>query len=444
MANVSKKSKEKNEELKKEPVTRKKKIKKEEISSDNEIKDKTEPEKKVIKKNDTPFGIFEVVSLVVITCIVSTIFGYFLKGVLYEKSEKYVAVDETLQEFITKYNEIVNDYYGDVSEKDLLEAALKAVLTEIDDKYTGVIDTENNALMASLDGEYQGVGLEIQNDKDYNVVVNKIFENSPASKVDIKKGDIITKVNQTPVDKLLTSQVTALISAQGDNEFTLELKRNGELFNVKLKRDKIIINSVAYSMIEENNAKIGYIKLELFAANSYQYFKDALTELEDKDMETLIVDLRDNTGGHLSVTKNIMDLFVDDSNIVYQTRKDEKTTKIYSSGKVTKNYPIVVLVNGESASASEMLTGMLKDNLDAYIIGTNTYGKGTVQDVKTFGDIQYKYTSKEWLTPKGTSINGVGIAPDLKVDLNDKYNENPTFENDNQLQKAIEYIIEKR
>ncbi|MDD2391760.1 MAG: S41 family peptidase [Bacilli bacterium] len=406
--------------------------------------DKNKKKATKIEENKASFGTIEVIGLVLITCIVSLVFGYSLNFFSRQNNEKYVAVDETLQEFITNYNEVVDNYYGDLSKKDLLEAAFKAILLEIDDKYTGLIDMENNSVKISLDGEYQGIGIEIKTDKEQNIVVNKIFENSPASQVDIKQGDIITKINETVIDKFFASQVSELISVQGDNEFTLELKRNNNTFSVKLKRGKIELNPVVHKMIEEDNAKIGYIKLKIFSANSYNFFETALKELENKKMETLIIDLRDNSGGQLFATENIMDLFVDSSKIVYQIKKDNKISKTYSDGKETKKYPIVVLTNGESASASEMLTGMLKDNLDVYIVGENTYGKGTVQDVNSFGDLRYKYTSMEWLTPKGTSVNEVGIKPDLKVTASQEYIKNPTSENDNQLQSAIDYIIGKR
>lgn len=406
--------------------------------------DKDKKKATKIEENKALFGTTEVIGLVLITCIVSLVFGYSLNFFPRQNNEKYVAVDETLQEFITNYNEVVDNYYGDLSKKDLLEAAFKAILLEIDDKYTGIIDMQDNSIKISLDGEYQGIGIEIRTDKEQNIVVNKVFENSPASKVDIKQGDIITKINETVIDKFFASQVSELISAQGDNEFSVELKRDNNTFNVKLKRGKIVLNPVIHKMIEEDNNKIGYIKLKIFSKNSYKFFETALKELENKKMETLIIDLRDNSGGELFATENIMDLFVDSSKIVYQTKKDNKISKTYSDGKETKKYPIVVLTNGESASASEMLTGMLKDNLDVYIVGENTYGKGTVQDVNSFGDIRYKYTSMEWLTPKGTSVNKIGIKPDLKVTASQEYLKNPTFENDNQLKSAIDYIIGKR
>ncbi len=406
--------------------------------------DKDKKKATKIEENKALFGTTEVIGLVLITCIVSLVFGYSLNFFPRQNNEKYVAVDETLQEFITNYNEVVDNYYGDLSKKDLLEAAFKAILLEIDDKYTGIIDMQDNSIKISLDGEYQGIGIEIRTDKEQNIVVNKVFENSPASKVDIKQGDIITKINETVIDKFFASQVSELISAQGDNEFSVELKRDNNTFNVKLKRGKIVLNPVIHKMIEEDNNKIGYIKLKIFSKNSYKFFETALKELENKKMETLIIDLRDNSGGELFATENIMDLFVDSSKIVYQIKKDNKISKTYSDGKETKKYPIVVLTNGESASASEMLTGMLKDNLDVYIVGENTYGKGTVQDVNSFGDIRYKYTSMEWLTPKGTSVNKIGIKPDLKVTASQEYLKNPTFENDNQLKSAIDYIIGKR
>ena len=156
----------------------------------------------------------------------------------------------------------------------------------------------------------------------------------------------------------------------------------------------------------------------------------------------MIIDVRSNTGGHLTAAHNIASLFVSKDYYIYQIKKDKEITKIRSEGLETKKYPIVMLANNYSASASELLVGSLKDNLDAILIGNQTYGKGTVQELITLsnGD-QYKLTTKEWLTPNGTSINNIGIKPDIEVDLSNEYYANPCDETDNQLQVAINYLL---
>ena len=273
-----------------------------------------------VKKDETSlFGINEVVGLVIITCVVSILFGYFLKGVLNEKTS-YKEIDSDLKEFINNYNDLKENYYGELSEKELLTSAWKAVLNAVGDDYTSAIDTTDNNTSSVLSGEYKGIGIQISNNNSYDIIVKKVFENSPASKAGIKENDIIKKINDTSLEKTLTTQLTSIISKLEDNEFTLELLRDDKTITVKLKRDTIIVNHVEERMVTD---KVAYLKISSFATNTYTHFKAAMQELENNKFESLIIDLRDNSGGHLSVTKDIMSYFVDSSHIIYQTKKDE-------------------------------------------------------------------------------------------------------------------------
>ena len=174
--------------------------------------------------------------------------------------------------------------------------------------------------------------------------------------------------------------------------------------------------------------------------NTDTQFKKHLDELEKDGIDSLIIDLRGNTGGHLTSVENMMSMFLDKTKVIYQIESKGKTTKYYSKGKETKKYPIVVLVDELSASASEMLTATLKESYGATVVGKTTFGKGTVQELLDSNENQYKITTKKWLTPNGNWINEVGVKPDVEVDLDEKYLKEPTKENDNQLQKAIEVL----
>ena len=184
-----------------------------------------------------------------------------------------------------------------------------------------------------------------------------------------------------------------------------------------------------------------YIYISLFAINTYEQFKNKLNELEESGIDSLILDLRSNTGGHLTSAEAISSLFVDSNHIIYQLSQNNKITKVKSKGNRTVEYPIVLLVDNYTASASELLAGCLKDNLNVTIIGLKTYGKGTIQELVALsnGD-QYKITTKKWLTPNGDWINEKGIEPDIEVKLNNEYFYNPSDETDNQLQTAIDYL----
>jgi len=202
------------------------------------------------------------------------------------------------------------------------------------------------------------------------------------------------------------------------------------------------IESVISKVYEENDKKIGYIYIGIFANNTYNQFKTELEELESQNIDSLIIDVRSNTGGHLTAVDGILDLFLNSNHIMYQFEQDAKVTSIYGTGKENKNYEIVLLGDSISASASEVLIAGLRENLNSKFIGKKTYGKGTVQELITLSDgTQYKITVKKWLTPKGNWINETeGISPDIEIDLADKYFETGEDKDDSQLQKAIEYL----
>ena len=194
-----------------------------------------------------------------------------------------------------------------------------------------------------------------------------------------------------------------------------------------------------------NNKKIGYVQIEIFSANIFDQFKQAMKSLESENISSLVIDVRNNPGGYLSQVTDILSLFMNQNQVLYQLDTKGKTEKIYgTSKKATYNYPVVVLINEESASAAEILAGAFKETYKADIIGVNSYGKGTVQ--KT-GDLNsgdtIKYTVQKWLTPNGNWINETGIEPTEKVQLQVPVTETITEENDNQLQKALEIASQK-
>ena len=207
----------------------------------------------------------------------------------------------------------------------------------------------------------------------------------------------------------------------------------------KLEREEVVLKSVSSNVYEEKNQKVGYLKIDLFAFNTDKQFEKELADLEKKGISSLIIDVRFNSGGHLSAVENILSQLLDNKKVIYQIEEKGKSTKYYSDGKITKEYPIIVLTNEYSASASEMLAAALKESYGAKTLGIKTFGKGTVQNVLKGQDVdlEYKVTTKKWLTPNGNWIHGKGIEPSIKVELNNSYYENPTFENDNQLQAAI-------
>ncbi len=386
-----------------------------------------------MKSRKLEFKTCELVIILLAICIFSTLTGCLVGYKLLTNktlSKNYSLVDEDLEHFINEYNEIKKNYYGTFDSKKILSNALSAVVNSLGDKYSGKIDLDSNTTDSiKLRGVYTGVGIEIYNDEKLNIIVNSVFKGSPADTSGIKKGDIITKINGENVTGTLTTNLVSKIKSLNNNVFTLEILRDGKYINISTKSDTIELKSATYKVLEQNNKKIGYINISIFANNTAKQFKEALSKLEDEKIEGLIVDVRDNPGGYLETAIEISDLLLNKDKVIYKTNDGDKIEATYSKGKKDYDKKIVILINNGSASASELLTLSLKENLNAYTVGVTSYGKGTVQEVKKYNNIQYKYTTKLWLSPSGKSINETGIIPDLEV--------KPDNNGDNQLQSAL-------
>lgn len=394
---------------------------------------KTRPKIK-LKKN---YDIFEVVLVIIIVSFISIIIGYTIGDKKEGNLLEYTTIDNELQKFIDQYNYILDNYYGDIDKNELVNNAIESMFDSLD-IYSNIIDeSTSNSTMIKLKGEYEGLGIEIYNDNDGNIVVLTVFENSPADKAGIKVDDIITKFNGNDLTGKTTTEFVNMVKEDND-KIKLEIKREDKTKEVEVSREKIVLDSITSKMLDN---KIGYLSIDIFASNTDTQFAEALKSLENQGMKGLIIDVRGNSGGHLSSTQSILCQLLDGSHIIYQTQNKNETNIVYSDGVVTKNYPIVVLVDINSASASEVLAGALQQEYKAYIIGTRTFGKGTVQELNNLEGIgEYKITTKKWLTPNGTWVEGVGIQPDLEVLLDETYANNPTDENDKQLQAAIKYL----
>ena len=395
-------------------------------------------EQQSINKEQNKCGIFEIVLVVVITSLIFSLVGYFI-GI---KSNligdvNYSTASKEIQKFIEEYNYILENYYGDIDKEELVSSAIKGMLSSLDE-YSEFVGDDSSNFSITLEGEYEGLGVGISSTTDNEIIITTIYPNSPADKAGLKVGDIITKFNNESVEGLSTTELVDKISQT--EEINLTVLREEEELTFNLKKDKIVIESV-HSEMKDNN--IGYIKVDIFANNTYSQFHQALEDLEKQNMENLIIDLRSNGGGHLSAAKDILSLFLNDTHVIYQTEDKNGIEKFYSEGNEDKNYKIVILQNSISASASEVVISCLKEQLGAYVIGTTSYGKGTVQNLQNVSGIgQYKVTTKKWLTSNGGWINEVGIKPDLEVNLSENYFKNPNLDTDDQYQAAIKYLKE--
>lgn len=412
---------------------------KEEVTANNIERLSKSLDIKVNKKKNMPtFKTKEVVFLLILTSIIALTMGGLVTYNVALKGEK---VDEELQDFIENYDYIVENYYGDVDKTKLIDSAIAGMLTTLD-KNSAYVGGEDTNFSIYLEGTYEGTGIQVYNDEDNNVVIYSVFEGSAASKAGLQAGDIIVKLNDKDTTNMTISNFADLVKKQ-KGTFNITYKREGKEKSVKLSVNKVELKSVFSKVIKKEDKKIGYIRVSIFANNTYEQFKKELQDLEDNNIDGLVIDLRGNSGGHLSAAEEIISLFLDSSHPIYQIKTKEYQKKYYSTGKETKKYKISILIDGNSASASEVVTSALMEQYGAKTIGEKSYGKGTVQELQTLPNgEQYKLTTKSWLTSKGKVIDGKGIKPDYEVSLDDKYLEDPSDENDNQLQKALEIVLQ--
>ena len=392
------------------------------------------------KKNET-FTVKEVVILLVITCMANATIFFFMN--IGEK-ESSLSYNDTVKEILESYNYIKDNYYGDIDEKDLINGAIKGMTEALGDNYSSFIDdNQSDTYDVLLVGEYTGVGIQISQLIGGNeIVISAVFDNSPALKAGLEVGDVVKSINGISTDGMNTSDIGNYIKNGNITNFDIVVTRNGEEKSFKVERGPIVIDSVTSEMFEREGKKIGYIRIDVFALNTDEQFEENLKKLESEGMNSLIIDVRGNTGGHLSSVTNIISEFLDSSKIIYRTSTKTKEEIKYSKGNTAKKYEIILLVDGQSASASEVLASALKESYGAKLLGTKTFGKGTVQEMQEIESTgkNYKITTKKWLTPNGNWINGIGITPDYEVELNTKYYENPIRENDNQLNEALKLL----
>lgn len=333
---------------------------------------------------------------------------------------------------------LVEEYPFPIEEGDIYEGIMKGLFQSLDDYSDFLNKEEADELLIETSGRLTGIGVTITLNKEGYLEIIKVHENSPAEKSKLKKGDVITEVDGKNIKGLSSSESAKLIRGEKGTEVKIKVLRGKETLNFEATRDEVIINPVSYEILEGN---IGYVQLSEFSMNSYIKMKDALKALDEKSVKKVILDLRDNGGGLLSTALSITELFVP-SGKVLSVRTNEGISEVYESKLPAKKYDLVVLVNGNTASASEILSGAVKDRKAGVLVGEKTFGKGVIQRLLPMKDgTILKYTYAEYLTPSGVSINEKGIEPDYIVENEIKDGE---LVKDKQLEKAIELLRVKK
>lgn len=385
------------------------------------------------KENRNGFNLKEVIAIIVITAIVTSL----TTGVIVYNQNKLsknityhdLNNDTALKEFLGVYASLIDEYYEDVDKTAMLESALSAMFNYLGEDYSTYMNKEEtDALAQRLIGEYKGIGITINNE---NTIVD-LFEGGPAKEVGMQEGDKIIAINGQVIDNETNTQISEVISSFNiGDKITITVSRENENINFEVMIKKLFIPAVDYRIEEEN---IGYLKIATFSNTLKEQVNLALKEMESKGISSLIIDLRNNTGGYLSASKEVASLFLEKDKVIYSLEEKDGTTEYKDETDEKREYKIVVLFNEGSASASEVLIAALKESYGAITIGTKSYGKGKVQQTYSLEDgSMVKYTSAKWLTPNGTCIDNVGIIPDYVVEL-DKDN----LDVDNQLERAIE------
>lgn len=357
--------------------------------------------------------------------------------------KNYLAVTRDLKKVVDTYYAIVDNYYGELDKDSLIDGAVEGMISSVGDSFTSYSDTDSAiSFNETINGTYEGVGLSIATLNDGTITVIEVFDDSPAYKAGIKVGDIILKVDGESYEGKSGSDISNYVKNSGKDKVVLTIKRDDKEEDITVNLSKVDIPYVSGEILEKDGKKIGYIDISLFSSNSYKQFKNKLDKLEKDNIDGLIIDVRDNSGGYLTSVTDICNLFLEKGKIIYQLEDSKGKVKKKDTTKEKRSYDVVVLINGASASASEILASAIKESYGGEVVGTNSFGKGTVQQTKKLLDgSMIKYTTQKWLTPDGNFINEVGVTPTKEVELDSKYFENPTHENDNQLQEAINLII---
>lgn len=364
---------------------------------------------------------------------------------IFNNGRSYMALSNDLSKFVDTYYAIKDNYYGELDNEKLVDSAIKGMISAIGDEYTSYSDTDDaDNFKQTVSGIYEGIGCTVGVNLDNKIVVVDMFKDSPAEKAGLKVGDIIIKIDGEDFVGKSSTDMSNYVKFSKNSKVVLTIIRDEETMELDVERKKIEIPYVSGEVITKDDMKIGYIDISLFSSTIYDQFKRELEKLEKENISGLVIDVRGNSGGYLSGVTDILNLFLKKGDVIYQLESGNKKQIKKDTTKEKRGYPVAVLVNGGSASASEILASAIKESYNGFVVGTKTYGKGTVQQTTTLPDgSMVKYTVQKWLTPNGNWVNEVGVEPTDTVELDISYAENPIMENDNQLQKALELVTKK-
>ena len=334
------------------------------------------------------------------------------------------------------WNKVEDQYPGKVDRKKIFYGAISGILTGLDDPYSVFMEPgQSKTFLNDLEGIFDGIGVEITM-KNNQITIVSALKDTPASKAGLMANDIILKIDGKETTNMTLDEVVNKIRGVKGTKVTLTIYRNGKQKDYTVTRDKIKVESVKYEFKDSN---IAYIKIDQFGDDTEDLFNKAISEIQLKKPKGIILDLRDNPGGYLETSVNIASAFIKNGVIVSEQYKGDKKDEYKSTGDGRlEGYKLVVLVNGGSASASEIVAGAIQDLGKGKLIGEKTFRKGSVQELEALKDEAYlRLTVAKWLTPKGRYINSSGIEPDIVVEMTQK---DIDADRDPQLDRALSEI----
>ncbi len=396
-----------------------------------------------MKKDNEKNKVFTLKETIVLTLISNLLIFVTLGIILYNNYEKNsgisynnLAEDSALKEFLEVYDSVTNDYYEDVDKQKILDVAINSMMEYLGDTYTGYVDKDENELINEIiTGEYVGIGIEVSNDN----LVRKVYDDSPAKEVGLQINDKLIKVDNITFVDGDNAEALNYIKNKINEKIKLTVLRGTQQLSFDIVPSNIKKNIVSSAVLENNDKKIGYITFSTFSNNLPEQVEESLKKLEKEKISGLIIDLRNNNGGVLNAVKPIANLFLKKGKLIFSLENKVNIIKYKDDTEEYRSYPISVLINGNTASAAEILTAALKDSYNATIIGEKSYGKGKVQQIMNLTNgSAVKYTSAKWYTPKNKCIDGEGITPDYLIKNN--YTEETKVYVDNQLKKALDIL----
>lgn len=408
---------------------------------DNRKKKKDKKKKiGIFSKEKESYSFDEVFSITIFSLLLGVLACFSVLTIL-NKGKNYFVLSKELAKFVDAYDAIVNNYYKEVDKDKLVESAINGMVSSVGDEYTSYSDKDvTDNFNEAVNGKYMGIGALIMKSEN-DLVIYKVFEDSPSYKAGLKDGDIILKLDDKDTKDMSVNDIASIVKNDDNKEVKLLVKRGEENLDITIVKDMVELPVVSGKVINHNDKKIGYISLSIFSSVASEQFNKQLVKLEKEGISGLVIDVRGNSGGYLTTVTDIVSYFLKKGDIIYKLEVNDKVTVRKDKTKESRDYPVAVLIDKNSASASEILASSIKESYNGYVVGTNSYGKGTVQQTLVLSDgSMIKYTIEKWLTPLGNWINEEGVIPTNYVELSSEYLNNPVFENDNQLNKALELV----